>query len=277
MPMQVQLRALGRRVNHPRRSAAAARDASRLFLGFTRPGVIVLGNQKSGTSAVAALLAEWAGLRATIDIPALWNEEFVKLRTGARTMRLFAALHARDFGADVVKEPNLTFLYPQLRRAFPRSRFVYVIREPRANIRSILSRLGLPGDAEDLSQAELDAVPPTWRPVFEPNVLGLPPGTYIETLARRWNAAVDAHLDHAADMVLVRYEAFLGDKVGTIAALGRDLGLPARQEIGGSVDRQFQPRGSHAPAEQFFGSRNLDRIHELCGAHAARIGYDLVH
>jgi hypothetical protein len=273
--MRAQASTLARRARHPGRSARIARDASRLLLGLTQPKVVVLGNQKSGTSAVAALLARWAGLRATIDIPDLWMAEFVRLRSGATTLRAFAARHPREFSAGLVKEPNLTFLYPQVRRAFPRSSVVCVAREPRANIRSILSRLGLPGDENDLSPAQWNAVPRTWTTVLQPHALGVGEGTYVETLARRWNAAADAFLDHAGEMRLVRYEDFLRGKARTIAALADDLGLPARAEISASLDEQFQPRGSHVPFEQFFGPRNLRRVVELCRDRAARLGYDL--
>jgi hypothetical protein len=251
------------------------RDAGRVLLGVMQPEVAVLGNQKSGTTAVAALLAEHVAVRATLDIPDLWGEDFRRLRSGETSFRLFATRHPRDFATGVLKEPNLTFLYPQLHATFPKSRVVFVVRDPRANIRSILSRLGLPGDVDDLSEQQQSALPVGWRPVFDPSALGTSTGTYIETLAQRWNAAVDVYLRHAEQMTLLKYEDFVTDKTGSIAAIADALGLPSRRDIGGSVDRPFQPAGSRAPYERFFGERNLTRIVETCGDNAGRLGYSL--
>jgi len=252
-----------------------ARDACGLLLGITQPQVAVLGNQKSGTTAVAALLAEHLAVPATLDVPDLWGEDFRRLRSGETNFRVFATRHPEHFATGVLKEPNLTFLYPRLRATFPRSKVVFVVRDARANIRSILSRLGLPGDADDLTDEQRAAVPEGWRPVVDPSALGTSTGTYIETLARRWNAAVDVYMQHAEDMTLLRYEDFVADKTGSIAGLAHTLGLPSRRGIGGSVDRQFQPAGSRAPYERFFGGRNLTRIIEMCGPNAGRLGYDL--
>lgn len=152
---------------------------------------------------------------------------------------------------------------------------VFVVRDPRANIRSILSRLRLPGDVDDLSDEQRRAVPVGWRPVLDPDALATSTGTCIETLARRWNAAVDVYLRHAEEMTLLKYEDFVADKTGSIAAIARTLGLRSQQDIGGSVDRPFQPAGSRAPYERFFGERNLARIVEMCGSDARRVGYDL--
>jgi len=242
---------------------------------MTQPQVAVLGNQKSGTTVVAALLAEHLAVPATLDVPDLWGENFRRLRSGETNFRVFAARHPRDFATGVLKEPNLTFLYPRLHATFPKSKVVFVVRDGRANIRSILSRLGLPGDVPDLSGEQRRAVPEGWRPVLDPSALGTSTGTYIETLARRWNAAVDVYLRHAEEMTLLKYEDFVADKGGSIAAIAHGLGLPSRRDIGGSVDRQFQPAGSRAPYERFFGDRNLTRIIEMCGHNAGRLGYDL--
>src|SRR4051794_10325472 len=272
MPSSGRLAAVGRGVRHPRRSARRAADATRLLLGVAQPQVLVLGNQKSGTTAIAALLAQRLGVRVTLDIPALWGDDLERRRAGARSLRWLAARHPRAFTAAVVKEPNLTFRFDQARAAFPHSRVVFVVREPRANIRSILSRLGLPGDADELTAAQRAAVPPVWRAVLDPELLGLAPGTYIETLARRWSAAADIYLRHAGDLTLVRYEDFVRDKVAVITATAQALGLVVRYDIAASVDRQFQPRGSRAPYEQFFGERNLARLPALAPRPAAQLG-----
>jgi Sulfotransferase family len=273
MPSSGRLAAVARHLRHPRRSARLAADATRLLLGVAQPQVLVLGNQKSGTTAIAALLAQRLGVRATLDIPALWGDDLERRRAGAGSLRWLAVRHPHAFTAAVVKEPNLTFRYEQARAVFPHSRVVFVVREPRANIRSILSRLGLPGDADELTAAQRAVVPAVWRAVLDPELLGLAPGTYIETLARRWSAAADIYLRHAGDLTLVRYEDFVRDKAAVITTIANALGLAVRHDIAASIDRQFQPLGSRAPYEQFFGERNLARIAAIARRPAAQLGY----
>ncbi|NEP45581.1 MAG: hypothetical protein F6K35_42755, partial [Okeania sp. SIO2H7] len=113
--------------------------------------ILVLGNQKSGTSAIAALLAEMTDLSVTIDLrKEIPNPTYDKIIKGELTFSEFVQLNKLDFSRDIVKEPNLTLLDRELAEYFPNSDFVFVIRDPRDNIRSILNRLQLPGNLTKL-------------------------------------------------------------------------------------------------------------------------------
>ena len=48
---------------------------------------------------------------------------------------------------------------------------------------------------------------------------------YIEKMAHHWNLTVQKYIDHENNMVLIRYEDFMLDKVGSISNLAKQVGL----------------------------------------------------
>jgi len=233
--------------------------------------IVILGNQKSGTSAIAHLLAQYGGLSKTIDIPESWWPTLGDLLRGELRLIDFANLNKHRFSTDLIKEPNLTFLYSQLVKLHPQGTFVFVVRDPRSNIRSLLNRMELPGDRESV---KLITVPETWRPIFDAEVWGLEAGHYIEILSARWNLAADVYLEHPGKMLLVRYEDFVADKTGTIKSLAQRLGLSHIHDISDKVDIQYQRRGNQEISwKEFFGPANLARIERICDSRMARLGY----
>jgi len=238
--------------------------------------IIVLGNQKSGTTAIAALLAERAGLSATLDLEEMTAEDERQMHRRDDGLAAFVASHKLEFSRDVIKEPRLTFVYPQVRDRFPKAQYVFIVRDPRENIRSILDRLGLPGDRSQLPARDSADVDPVWELVLDGRWMGLSGETYIDRLAARWNAAAQTYLDNADAFALVRYEDFLNDKEAAIAQLAERLGLPAVNDIHEKVDVQYQPRGNrNVDWEAFYGESNLDRIEQRCAAPMRALEYTL--
>lgn len=238
-----------------------------------RRQVFVLGNQKSGTTAIAALIAALAQVDAQLDMPQLWYERFQELHDGRASLKAVGRA-VPGFSRRIVKEPNLTFLKPQINEAFPHARIGLVVRDPRTNIRSILDRHGLAGNMPDLDDASRASLPDSWRAIFDPATLGGPAGTYVEVLAHRWNVACDVWLQRADDdVILLRYEDFLADKVAFIRDAAWQLGLPAKADISTRVDEQFQPAGDRIPLAVFFGEENLRRIAAVCGDRMRLLGY----
>jgi len=93
-------------------------------------------------------------------------------------------------------------------------------------------------------------------------------------MAEDWNTAVDGYLARPDVFILIRYEDFVADKVGAIARLAAELGLPAAQDIDAWTDVQYQPRGDRDISwQEFFGPENLARIERICGDRMARFGY----
>jgi hypothetical protein len=234
-----------------------------------------LGNQKSGTSAIAHLLARFGGLTKTVDIPETWWPALGELLSGRLGLQDLANRHPHRFASDLIKEPNLTFLYAQVRDLHPDGSFLFVVRDPRDNVRSMLNRIKVPGHLSSLDLARTE-VSSHWRPVFDPDLWSLPTGSshYVEVLAARWNRAADVYLEHREEMLLVRYEDFLADKAGMIQGLALRLGVPQRNMLGGGLDIQYQPRGQHGISwMEFFGSRNLLRIENTCAGRMQELGY----
>jgi len=238
--------------------------------------VIVIGNQKSGTSAIAHLLADHAGLAKSIDVPAVWPPTFTRIARRYETLLDVVRAHPLPFSNDLIKEPYLTFLYSPLRSAFPKARYLFVLRDPRDNIRSILDRLGIPGDRDSLSYDEYD-LPPAWKPTFVPEIWSTDRHQYVEILAERWNSAVDTYLTHKKEMQCIRYEDFLADKAGVISRLARRLELEGVHDISDRVDVAFQPRGSNrdVPWNEFFGEKNLRGIEAICHDRMEHFGYEV--
>jgi Sulfotransferase family len=237
--------------------------------------IFVLGHQKSGTSAIAALLAELTGSSVTVD---LLNEDrwpaYARIASGEMSFERFVRRNRLDFSREIVKEPNLTFFYPQLADRFPGARFVIVVRDPRTNVKSVLDRLGLPGDREAIAEERLPKLRHGWRLMLDPSWLGLSEGNYVELLAQRWNLCADVYLEHAKHLRCVRYEDFREAKLETLETLARRLDLECRHDIGGRLDRQFQPAGNRAVSvREFFGAGNLTRIEDACRGRMERLGY----
>ena len=147
--------------------------------------VFVLGHQKSGTSAVAALLAELTGSSAAIDLfEETRNPVIDRVVRGEMSLERYLRRNRLDFSRLIVKEASLTFLYPQLAARFPGARFVFVVREPLANLKSVLDRLGLPGDLERLPAEQTGGAAAGLAPRLRPR-LARPAGGQLRRAAGR--------------------------------------------------------------------------------------------
>jgi hypothetical protein len=238
--------------------------------------IIVLGNQKSGTTAIAALLSEATGLSVTLDFKKEFTDpEIYRIKTGDLTMAAFVKRNKLDFSHDIIKEPSLSVCYPELVSYFPDARFVMVIRDPRDNIRSILNRLKVPGTIDELSGKYRSEITRAWELIIDGGWLGLDGANYIEMLARRWNYIAESYMKNADQIILLKYETFLIDKVGEISRLADTFGLDVRFDIAHRVDYQFQPAGDHNVSwADFYGPVNLARIESICREQMRTFGYD---
>ena len=251
--------------------------AERFRARFSRPHaapVFVFGNQKSGTSAIAGLLSAATGEPLIRDFAGAREPYLGRLMRGETSVCDFVKTNAWAFSASIVKEPGLTFVAPQLLDHFPNSRAVFIIRNPWANIKSILGRLDLRGDADVPVRAGGKRLNRTWQSIFDGRDLGLAPGHYIDILAERWARAVRICEGLGNRVVAIRYEDFNRNKMPTIESAIGKLNLTARHDISGIVDRSFQRSGTPAGSMAEFFGPNLARITAICGREAARLGYE---
>lgn len=234
----------------------------------------ILGNQKSGTTVIAAALAHAANASVTLDIRDLNAAHLTGLFDGTYSIDAFVDRYRSAFAAAFVKEPGLTFAFNELKDHFPEATFILIVRDPRDNIRSLLNRLSIPGDARALTTDDLQSLHPIWRSVVNGSDLGMDHGHYIENLAARWNHASDIYLEHPDEVMLLKYEAFCDSKVAYIKEAIRRLGRDVVHDVTNIVQAQYQSRGNrHVNWSQFFGTENLERIERVCKTRMRRLGY----
>jgi len=251
------------------------------ILGWLRgqpsPRVVVTGMPKSGTTVIVKLMGLASGKKAISDPFHALDQRGIRFRdelfSDEIQMSALVRSNPNAFRAVLVKDPNFIHLREQTVAAFPDAAWIFTVRDPRDNIRSILNRLDLPGDSERLLDLP-DRIGSTWRRVLEgktPEVEGANP---IETLACRWCLAVDAYQSAEVPMVISRYEEFVAAKEQAIGELCTAVGLEPRNSIGAHVDRQFQPKGNRSVRwSDFFAPRDLQRVAEICEDRMAALGY----
>lgn len=236
--------------------------------------IFVFGNQKSGTTAIAGLLAHSTDTPAVLDFQGAHGDDGLRLIRGEMSVAEFVWRNAWAFSHKIIKEPTLTFASGAIMDHFGVSQAVFIVRDPRENIRSMLQRLRIAGDLVDLPRAELRRQNPAWQAILTGADLGFSPDHYVTILARRWLRAMEIYEQLRERLILVRYEEFERDKIRSIRDLAHTLGLHMSHDISHLVDHAFQPRAKKpADIRSFFGPKNLERIDSICSPKAGTYGY----
>ena len=239
--------------------------------------IFILGNQKSGTSVIGALLGKLTNKPTAIDLfySGFRYQLFVKWKKEIITTTEFINKNKLEFSKEIIKEPHLSVFYKELNIYYPDARFVMIIRNPLSNIRSILDRLNIRGNKQILSLKEKHKIFHSWKLVFDNKWMGGHQINYIESLAERWNIITDIYLKNQENIVLVKYEDFLKDKYLSISNLAESLNLDRRNKITHLLNKQYQPRGSKKDMslEVFFGEENYKKILEICQYNMSKLGY----
>ena len=224
-----------------------------------RDAIFIFGLQKSGTSAIARLLAEKTGKSVTIDTKYLWQPHYARLISGKIKIKNHVNKYSYPFSKEIIKEPNSTFLIHQIKDFFYLNRYVFIVRNPLDNIRSILNRLNIPGDLENI---DLERVNDNWKHLF----LSSNGKDYINVLANLWvKANGQTEIINSKNCILVRYEDFIKDKENFIEKLVFKVGLESVNNISEFVDLQYQPKGnSNVNLKTFYGNKNYNKIIQKC-------------
>jgi len=272
-------------LNSPIRYLMQKSQRVKFFMGnklarINKSPIFVLGNPKSGTSAISHLLADFGGLSKTIDIPPIWTSSGcgVEIIQGRCQFSSVVQGYKLYFSRKLIKDPNLIFFIEKVMDAFPEARYVFVIRDPRDNIRSSLNRRGVAGNFKNLEERfypknEKDRK--IIKSIVDPNIWGGKRENYVGVLAHKWNMATDNFMRHQDRILLAKYEDFLVDKCSYIARLAQQLDIPKMNDIADKVNIQYQPRGKDrsVPWKDFFGHENLKRIENICGENMKKFGY----
>lgn len=242
--------------------------AEKIFNKRNEFKIIVLGNQKSGTSAIAHLLAEYGQLNKTIDIPNLLNNN--KLKDGI--------LESKYFSNTLIKEPTLTFFYEDLLKKYPIANYIFIVRHPLDNIRSILDRVNIAPDKLPLSTEYVknSNIKDAWKDICLDSLNINEYNTLTENLVHRWRRAVKTYLENKQNFYLVKYEDFNNDKIKTIKNLGSKIGISEKADISNIINLQFQPKGSNREKNinELFSKQIINKVESICKEEMFNLEYE---
>ncbi len=235
----------------------------RLKYRVNKKPVFILGNQKTGTSAISALLGEATSSSYTVDVFCHLGDLQQKLVEREITFSQFIKFSKDYFSKKIIKEPSFTFFFPELAKHFPEAKFILIIRNPFDNVRSICNRLNVNGNFEGTVD-QIGELTFDWELVGDGKYYGHDGVNFIETLAKRANACYKLFVNNQNRIHLFRYEDFVQEKKAEIERLAGLVGLGVTKDISELVDQQFQPKGFDISPKEFFNKRNYDLISNAC-------------
>ncbi|UII27792.1 sulfotransferase [Fulvivirga maritima] len=193
--------------------------------------VLVVGCERSGTSAISNLLARATKKNILDDPEYTWYlYPIIFLQKFTFSLRLFVDINKYY----IVKVPGFATILPYLRYiSLFKFRVIYVIRDPRDNVASILERLEYDFNGLFLNVA--------W--------LRCSPRNIVETLSYRWNKYLQLCLEyksqHPDEVKIIRYEDFLNDKGSVLKGIADFCELKFDiNEIENELDIQYRKRWS---------------------------------
>jgi LPS sulfotransferase NodH len=240
------------------------------------PGVFTIGGESHGLiESVAPLHPAARGWESNRLVAADATPEIVRQLAA----RFRAALRDRDGKAPagparmIEKTPKNSLRIPFLRAAFPDAIFVYLHRDPRETLSSMIEawasgrfrtypRLpGWPGGSWSL------LLTPGWR-----EWLGLP---LEERVARQWaatSATLVADLDSlgAEAVRVVSFDVFIRDPQATVAALCRSLGLGWDRPLASPLPPSPSVVSAPRPGKWRSNAAAIERIWPIVAREAAR-------
>lgn len=226
------------------------------------PCIFVSGFPKSGTSAVASILAETCKLNAKIDFPRLITDQ----RLAERLINGEVNIHKEfqgEMSYQLIKEPMLTLAMEQVKLAFPLAHIIHVQRSYQENIQSFLGRLGYASIvSHDFYeyQGRNKLIAKSWNRILEHSWKGAKPYSFENLLDAK--QIFDSRGRSSAD-IFVRYEKFTDNKVEAISKILDQLHMQAREVLPSVIlDRQYQPSSTKFTSEKFFSDEQMSLIHE---------------
>tara|TARA_R110001606_G_scaffold316538_2_gene463315 strand:- start:3788 stop:4582 length:795 start_codon:yes stop_codon:yes gene_type:complete len=233
--------------------------------------LVVLGHHKTGTTAIASLLAHAADLSISGDpiyemspsssslLDTLLNDtdSFVKI----------VKANPRFFFQQVVKEPDYILSIDEIFKLYPYSKFVFIIREPHQIIRSIFNRLSIEGTTElhKIPYENLSNSTSNWEYIVNGSPKISDSLTVVERLAWRIEKTTLSYLKYSNKIQLIKYEDFIKNKSQYIKEILDKIEMPCPKSISNIEDKQFQPKGDHKVLiNDFFGKENYNLITNIC-------------
>eukprot|EP00927_Polykrikos_kofoidii_P064936 TRINITY_DN60741_c0_g1_i1.p1 TRINITY_DN60741_c0_g1~~TRINITY_DN60741_c0_g1_i1.p1 ORF type:complete len:1142 (+),score=161.66 TRINITY_DN60741_c0_g1_i1:350-3427(+) len=278
--------------------------------------VFGVGPMKSGSTAVIQVLAAATKLKFGFDCFRTSHDPII-LRVLRREESLHELIESCDedlFTWELAKDPTFTPLALRLADIWPpisshgqQLKLYFVVRNPFANVLSLVDHLRLPlppnltsgedevTDGDGGQNFTLEAIPNAGRfsrgkqLYLDVTRDGLRYTGYVDAVTQRWALMVDVYLACTARFALVRHEDFVADPIRTTWLLLQQLGLSHLWDggPGGSADRvtslasvPYQNAGhstsrgnSLAEFERAFGSATFSRIKAAVASRAVLLGY----
>ncbi|MAJ13313.1 MAG: hypothetical protein CMD09_04880 [Flavobacteriales bacterium] len=246
-----------------------------IFFKINRKPLFILGNPKSGTTIIGKLISKASNKSHTSDIRSVIKNSSEKLDLGLININTFINSHKYEFSKEIIKEPSLSFYAEELINEYPNSKFIWIIRNPLQNIRSILNRLKIDGNHHKIKFEDYDEINknPAWKYnlEFRKNNKKF---FYIEALAYRWNFLANLYFKNKDKIQLVKYEDFIINKKKYINNLLNTIQINKEKDIDEMVDTQFQPKGnSNIDINKFFGKKNKELILKICEKNMKKLNY----
>ena len=111
-----------------------------IFFKINKKPIFILGNPKSGTTVIGKLISKASNKSHTSDIKSVIYNSSQKLDSGLISLNYFIKNHKYEFSKEIIKEPSLSYHVEDLIETYPDSKFIWIVRNPFQNIRSILNR-----------------------------------------------------------------------------------------------------------------------------------------
>jgi len=177
--------------------------------------LLITGSPKSGTSVIAAAYAEMVNQSLTLDLRCILEPNLSLLLSGRMKFNQLVERYSYEFRSDVIKEPWLSCLLPDVLDTYPDSFVVFIVRHPIQNVRSILERLGLKPLNGHTSISSLPWMSSDWLSVLKGGAVKT--DDYVRNLALRWVEMVNNfHQIGTERKMIIRYEDFIANKLNVL-------------------------------------------------------------
>jgi len=190
-------------------------------------------------------------------------------------LNTFINSHKYEFSKEIIKEPSLSFYIEDLINEYPNSKFIWIVRDPLQNIRSILNRLKIKGNYSKIKFEDFEEINknPAWKYNLEFREKNKS-FFYIEALAYRWNFLANLYFKNKDKIQLVKYEDFIINKKDYIFNLLDKIQINKVMDIDNMIDIQYQPKGnSDVDINKFFGEKNKELIIKICEKNMKKFNY----
>lgn len=233
---------------------------------------LMVGSESSGTTAISSLLfQEISGLRFLDEgrYPWVWDT-YQEVYQGNMSIEDYPKLQLFD----AIKVPGFAAILPQFRVAFPKTRVIYVIRDPRDYINSAIKTWGV-DTVDDLTGI-------SW---VKENWLKIQSQDPVERLALRWKRYINTAMAENG-IIYVKYEDFCRDKISTIEKLASLLDIPFNKDRIARICetqlchesvRPYEPLGPGGWKNGILQTKHIETIEKLCGSEMSKWGYTTNH